>query len=97
MNAGFNYQSPSQTGGSMTGETLSEHGVSEQATPTGRAAAWALASLWIGSFVFLAAPIMEIFLALAWQLGPKRPIRLDQPDELAFSLLSVFSTIAMLV
>jgi hypothetical protein len=39
---------------------------------------------------------MVIYLMLAWQFGPKRAIRLENSDELAFSILTVLATIGML-
>jgi hypothetical protein len=80
----------------MTGEIRSDLGVPQEATTSGQGAAWGLASLWLGSTVLLAAPLMVVYLLLAWQFGPKRPLRLENPDELAFSVVTVLGTMGML-
>ena len=82
----------------MATELLSDVGVSKEATTSGQGAAWGLASLALGTAVFLAAPPMVIYLMLAWQTGPKRPLRLgESPAESAFIILTVLGTILMLV
>ena len=80
----------------MSTEASSEVGVPKGSTASGDGTAWSLASLWLGAVALLTAPLMMIYLLLAWNFGPKRAPRMDAPDQMAFAILSVFSTVVML-
>jgi len=80
----------------MSTEARSDVGVPKGSTASGDGTAWSLASLWLGAVALLTAPLMMVYLLLAWNFGPKRAPRMDSPDEMASAILSVLSTIMML-
>jgi hypothetical protein len=80
----------------MSSELPWDVGVPKGPRASGDGTAWSLASLWLGAVALLTAPVMMIYLLLAWNFGPKRALRMDAPDEMAFAILSVLWTVVML-
>src|SRR6516165_2460877 len=64
-------------GGLMSTEASLDVGVPKGSTPSGDGTAWSLASLWLGAVALLSAPMMMIYLLLAW----KPPMRWRLPSS----------------